>query len=178
MRPSRRAARRAALQALYAILVGEAAREEALEESVALHPTQAHYAATLVDSALEIRLEAFERIARHLARGWTLERTAVMDRVLLWLAQAELWGGQGVPPKVTISETLALAKQYGSAESPRFVHGVLARLVDESPKASWKPGEVPEEWFVPEEAPVEELDEEPAEDDGRIGPWTIRSEAE
>ncbi len=59
---------------------------------------------------------------------WRLERLSAIDRGILRLAAAELLYAEDVPPKVTIQEGIRLAEQYGGAESPRFVNGVLDAL--------------------------------------------------
>jgi N utilization substance protein B len=70
-----------------------------------------------------------ELLARH-ARHWELSRLAMVDRNILRLATSELRAGQ-VPYKAVISEAIALAKEFSSAESPRFVNGVLDAVARE-----------------------------------------------
>ncbi|MDT8340416.1 MAG: transcription antitermination factor NusB [Longimicrobiales bacterium] len=70
-----------------------------------------------VDAHLEAALE-----------NWRLDRLAVVDRALLRLAAAEMLHLEDIPPRVSIQEAVRLAEQYGGAESPRFVNGVLDAL--------------------------------------------------
>ena len=49
------------------------------------------------------------------------------DDALLRLAAAELRRGE-TPPKVVIQEAVHLAERYGSAQSARFVNGVVDAL--------------------------------------------------
>jgi len=58
------------------------------------------------------------------SRHWEVGRMALVDRNILRLAVCELLAGQ-TPKKVVISEALRLANEFGSAESSRFVNGVL-----------------------------------------------------
>ena len=60
--------------------------------------------------------------------NWRMERLAAIDRGVLRLAAAELLYLEEIPPKVAIQEAVRLAEQYGGAESPRFVNGVLDAL--------------------------------------------------
>lgn len=60
--------------------------------------------------------------------NWRLERLAAIDRGILRLAATEIICLSDVPPKVSIQEAIRLAERYGSAESPRFVNGVLDAL--------------------------------------------------
>jgi transcription antitermination protein NusB len=60
--------------------------------------------------------------------NWRLERLSAIDRAILRLAAAELLFIDDVPPLVSIQEAILLAERYGTAESPRFVNGVLDAL--------------------------------------------------
>ena len=84
-----------------------------------------------------------EKFGPLLSPKWPMERLSITDKTILRMACFELWKLPEVPPKVTISEYVALAKLYGSAESGKFVNGVLAAVLLISPKADWKPGDEP-----------------------------------
>ena len=62
------------------------------------------------------------------AENWSLERMAAIDRNILRLGAFELIHCPDVPPKVVINEALELAKRYSTAQSSRFVNGILDRL--------------------------------------------------
>ena len=68
-------------------------------------------------------------LVRH-ARHWDLDRLALVDRNILRLAICELRSEQ-TPFKVVIDEALRLAREFSTAESPRFVNGVLDAIVKE-----------------------------------------------
>jgi N utilization substance protein B len=65
------------------------------------------------------------------AEHWDLARMAVVDRNLLRIAVYELLWCSAVPPKVAINEAIEIAKKFGTAESSRFVNGVLDRVYRE-----------------------------------------------
>jgi N utilization substance protein B len=71
--------------------------------------------------------EADRRIAAA-AVGWPLERMAVVDRLVLRLAVAELLDPEGPPVAVVIDEAVELAKSYSTEQSGRFVNGILATI--------------------------------------------------
>jgi N utilization substance protein B len=73
-------------------------------------------------------------IAAHLA-GWTLDRLANIDRVILRMALYELCY-LPTPPGVVINEAVELAKRYGTDASGRFVNGVLAAIHRERSRAA------------------------------------------
>lgn len=59
--------------------------------------------------------------------NWRLERLGAIERSVLRLASAELANGE-TPPRVVIQEAVRLAERYGSAQSAKFVNGVLDAL--------------------------------------------------
>ena len=63
--------------------------------------------------------------------GWPLDRLAVIDRLILELAVAELLDPEGPPVAVVIDEAVELAKTYSTEESGGFVNGVLATIAAE-----------------------------------------------
>lgn len=82
------------------------------------------FAAALV-TAVQRHRSAAESLVRSAAVGWTLERMAVVDRLVLLLATAELMEPDGPPTAVVMDEAVELAKTYSTEESGRFVNGVL-----------------------------------------------------
>lgn len=85
------------------------------------------YVQTLMEHAAVSREEAEARIAGA-SVGWPLERMAVIDRLVLRLAVAELLDPGGPPAAVVIDEAVELVKAYSTDESGRFVNGVLATI--------------------------------------------------
>ena len=71
--------------------------------------------------------------------GWPLERMAVVDRLVLRLAVAELLDPEGPPVAVVIDEAVDLAKAYSTEESGRFVNGVLSAVAAQVRPASSAP---------------------------------------
>ncbi len=85
------------------------------------------YVRTLIANAVGSRAEADRRIGGA-SVGWPLDRMAVIDRIVLRLAVAELLDPDGPPPAVVIDEAVELAKEYSTDESGRFVNGILATI--------------------------------------------------
>ncbi len=158
---SRTLAREAALQAVYSVLQGGPAREEALALSLARHhldEASEAYAAEAFEGVLSRASGLDERYGPYLKRGWTPDRLALIERLVLRLAVWELFHRPGIPPKVTITEAIRLAKRFGDAGSGRFIHGVLGKVVADSPKAIWRPED--EEAFSEDRVEAENLLEE------------------
>jgi N utilization substance protein B len=71
-------------------------------------------------------LETLERLAPQ----WPPHRMPATDRAILCLAAWELQNTP-TPPKVVINEAIELARTYGTADSPRFVNGLLDTILKE-----------------------------------------------
>ncbi len=74
------------------------------------------------------RRAEIDALLRSHAKGWTLERMAVLDRLVLSIGAYELLARSDVPVAVVLSEAVVLAKAYGTDDSGRFVNGVLAAI--------------------------------------------------
>ena len=74
---------------------------------------------------------ADELIRRHL-QNWTFERIALIDRILLRMGVSEIFYMDDIPPKVTISEMVEIAKVFSTKESSGFVNGILDSVLKES----------------------------------------------
>jgi len=73
--------------------------------------------------------EAIDGLITEVAENWRLDRMAAIDRNILRLGAFEMLFDAGVPAKVAINEALELAKRYSTAQSSRFVNGILDRLL-------------------------------------------------
>jgi transcription antitermination protein NusB len=69
------------------------------------------------------------------AENWRLDRMAAIDRNIIRLGAYEMLFCPDVPMKVAINEALELAKRYSTAQSSRFVNGILDRLQGANPDA-------------------------------------------
>jgi len=70
---------------------------------------------------------ALDRTIQEASSNWKLSRMSIVDRNVLRLATYELTDTE-TPHRVVINEAIELAKKFGSAESARFVNGVLDRI--------------------------------------------------
>ena len=73
--------------------------------------------------------EITELISKNLKTGWTIDRISTVDLSLLKLAIYEIKYGE-IPYKIAINEAVNLAKKYGEEQSPSFVNGILAKVVE------------------------------------------------
>ena len=82
------------------------------------------FASLLVAGCIENLAAVDLMIARHL-ENWEIDRVARVDLSVLRLGVYCLLYQPDIPAEVTIDESVAVAKQFGSDDSYRFVNGVL-----------------------------------------------------
>jgi N utilization substance protein B len=117
-------------RALSLLYEAELKDEDPLQVLTALPLAPDPYVRTLLEHAVDTRAEADRRIAGA-SVGWPLDRMAVVDRIVLRLALAELLDPEGPPTAVVIDEAVELAKEYSTDESGRFVNGILSTIVND-----------------------------------------------
>jgi len=71
--------------------------------------------------------EIDDRINRCSTR-WKTSRMAKVDLAILRLAAGEMSFDDEIPDAVAINEAINLGKKYSTAESSRFIHGVLGAV--------------------------------------------------
>lgn len=88
------------------------------------------YTVQLVESAAANEARALALIGANLV-DWTIERLALVDRLVMVLAIAELVLDEPPPTAVVLNEAVELARTFSTEDSPSFVNGVLAACVVE-----------------------------------------------
>jgi len=128
---TRRRAREVALQLLYEADLNPG-REEADAQAFILRRLHGRKALALFAQGLLLgTLLHREQIDRQLSRcatNWSLGRMAATDRNILRLGAYEMTVA-GTPGRVAINEAVELARRYGDKNSPRFVNGILDKLL-------------------------------------------------
>jgi N utilization substance protein B len=127
----RRKARELALQFLYQLDQTGARDPEPFEDEFwRRHPVDDEartFAGSLVRGAMAQRGK-IDAVIGESTEHWDLQRMAVVDRNILRMAVYELLYEPAVPGKVAINEAIEIAKKFGTAESSRFINGVLDRV--------------------------------------------------
>ena len=138
MKKARRAARELALNVLYQWDSAGIPFDEALETALAHVDLSAVDTKRLKrsdearDYARALAVGTRESIAEldgfisELAEGWPLDRQPAVDRNILRIAIYEIRHVDSVPPVVAVDEAVEMAKKFSTAESGRFINGVLA----------------------------------------------------
>lgn len=133
---ARSKARKRALDVLFESELRQGPALDALKERTAQgQPPIQEYAVTLVEG-VEAHRERIDELLATYAEGWTLDRMPPVDRNVLRLGAYELIWADDVPDGVAISEAVALVQDLSTDESPQFVNGLLARLLQLKPTLS------------------------------------------
>jgi N utilization substance protein B len=130
---ARSKARKRAVDVLYESEIRATEPMRTLAERVALaDPPVSDYTVELVEGVQQHLARIDDLLARY-AEGWTLQRMPDVDRAVLRLGIYELLWRADVPQAVAIDEAVELAKALSTDDSPRFVNGILARVLRDRP---------------------------------------------
>lgn len=134
---ARRAARLGAVQALYQMEMSGASTADVIADFRAgklPRETEASYTESegdlelfkvLVEKAVDRQATLDRAIARHLSKGWRLERIDAVARAILRAGAAELEQRLDIPVAVVIDEYVEIAKSFFDGPEPGFVNATL-----------------------------------------------------
>ncbi len=131
----RHKARCAILEVLYSIEVGgEENIETNLDYCSSLHnlSDDSFTFAKKLFGVIRDNLADIDGILKQHINNWDINRLAIVDKNILRLGVGEIKCFPETPIKVAIDEAIELAKKYGSADSGRFVNGVLDAICDKN----------------------------------------------
>jgi N utilization substance protein B len=127
----RRDGREAAIQFLYQV---DTHRPGNIDEALKAFWKQTDETKAVCDFADDLlrgvlaKLPEVDAKIRALADNWDFERLAAVDRNILRLAIYEMLFRPEIPPVVSINEAIEIAKKFSTAESGKFVNGLLDRV--------------------------------------------------
>jgi transcription antitermination protein NusB len=100
-----------------------------LAERIALaDPPISDYTIELVEG-VTLRRVQIDQLLSDYSEGWTLDRMPGVDRAILRVGLYELLWSDGIPDAVAIDEAVELAKMLSTDDSPKFVNGILGRVL-------------------------------------------------
>ena len=122
----RRKARELTMQALYALEINNGFPQDVLElcDDSFNNSENDIYTRELFNCVVEKQSWADDLISQCL-ENWEYGRVAILDKILLRMGVSEIYHIDDVPPKVSISEMVEIAKVYSTEESSSFVNGIL-----------------------------------------------------
>lgn len=127
---SRRQGRESALQMLY---LADTCRQPTDQYSAhvwsdkPMAPRTREFARHLVDGVLA-QVESIDPVLKKYTENWELSRMAAIDRCILRLAAFELLHDLDTPVNVIINEAVEIAKKFSTAQSGKFVNGILDKV--------------------------------------------------
>ena len=86
------------------------------------------FARELFHHALDEAHQYLDLIDRN-ADNWQLDRMALMDKVIMVCALAEIRNFPDIAVRISMNEYIELAKHYCAPDSARFVNGILDKIV-------------------------------------------------
>lgn len=124
--------REAALQILYQREVGGIGLDEAIATvfdrqwpEAGGPPAEVRLFGGALARATVDRMPEVDQAIAETTERWRPERMAVVDRLILRLAVAELAGEPATPAPVVINEALELARTYSTEDAVKFINGML-----------------------------------------------------
>ena len=133
----RRISRELVVQSLFQIDFSGCSAEEALnaavEEQNSKNALKAqNYAQIALNGILNSLAEIDAKITEF-SIDWEVSRMPAVDRNILRLAVYEIYfAEEKIPAGIAINEAVEIAKIYGSEDSPRFINGLLGKMVSKN----------------------------------------------
>ena len=126
---ARSKARKRAVDLIYeADLRGSDAVSMLAERIAMADPPISDYTIELIEGVAEHRAD-IDQLLTDYSEGWTLDRMPGVDRAVLRIGLFELLFSPDIPDAVAIDEAVELAKALSTDESPKFVNGILGRVL-------------------------------------------------
>ncbi len=131
MKKQKHQARTIALQALYQLDVQRSPSDADVAPYIAPIVAEERAASEIAAHARMLAAgtwtarEKYDAMITTVAAHWDVARMAVVDRNILRLALYELVERPEVPAPVVIDEAIELGREFGAAETPQFINGVL-----------------------------------------------------
>lgn len=131
----RRIVREKVLQILYAYELNQEFHSNTKEEIFKDidNENDKKFAEDLINRVIINKDNLDEKIKSRVA-NWEITRIALIDKVLLRMGICELMYFPEIPPKVSINETIEIAKTFSTASSGKFINGIMDAILTELKK--------------------------------------------
>ena len=127
---NRREARIKALEILYQNEITDEDIPDIIEVRKKDNKKNPEFSVTLVNGVIKNKNNIDKQIA-YASDRWTLDRMPLVDRNVLRIACYEIIYEDKIPVSVSINEAVEIAKEYGTADSSKFVNGILGSIANE-----------------------------------------------
>lgn len=124
----RRTAREIVLQAIYAFEIGKndigSVKTNVLEKKLDQNKPLLSFAEKLLIKTINNK-EEIDLVVEEQIKNWEMHRLAAIDKFILRMAICEYLFFDDIPTKVTLNESIELAKKFSTGKSGTFVNGIL-----------------------------------------------------
>ena len=72
-----------------------------------------------------------DELIKNRSKNWDFDRITLIDKLILRMALVEMIYVDEVPPKVSITEGVEIAKQFSTEDSSSFINGILDAVYNE-----------------------------------------------
>ena len=83
-------------------------------------------------------LDETDALIKERSKNWDFKRITIIDRLILRISLTEMLFEDAVPPKVSISEGVEIAKQFSTSDSSSFINGILDAVYNDLVKGKDK----------------------------------------
>lgn len=132
----RRIVREKVLQILYAYEMNRESLSDHIDTMLVDTTDEAdkEFAVNLVNRVINHQDELDEKIKSRVA-NWEMNRIALIDKLLLRMGICEILYFQDIPPKVSINESIEIAKEFSTSGSGKFINGILDAILSQLKKS-------------------------------------------
>lgn len=123
----RRRSRELALQVLYAKNFLDEPLTEILKNIIVtleIEPSILPFTKELLEVVSQNQ-EMFDQLIIKTATNWEIERIALVDKMIIRIALAEICFIDSIPYKVSIDEAIEIGKAFSTIDSGKFINGIL-----------------------------------------------------
>lgn len=126
---ARSSAREAAMQMVYADIMGGTGGERALVTLIEcdLDADDQQYVGDITEGVKRTQADLDARIGTF-SRDWPVSRMARVDLAILRLAAYEMLHRDDVPVAVSINEAVELSRRFSTDDAGSFINGILGNL--------------------------------------------------
>lgn len=127
---NRRKAREYALKILYMIDIRKENYTSLMNEfweNIKENEKVKDFSNEIVKGVME-NIEKIDKIISDVSLNWEIERMSYIDRNILRIGTYEIIFKNDIPHPVSINEAIEISKEYGDADSPKFINGILHKI--------------------------------------------------
>ena len=99
-------------------------------EEISYSEKQIEYASRLYSYVVKEK-DSTDKLIESKLVNWEMNRLAMIDRMILRMSITEMLFLDDIPPKVSITEAVEIAKQFSSEDSSGFINGIMDAIYNE-----------------------------------------------